>query len=239
LNLSGGSTGCRGVWPPRLLWEQETRRFESCHPDFASPTPRGGTGHRRDQLAVTQSPSGCGGSTPPLPIERLTPYLMAQRKTRGMGSRRPQVCLRRGCFPHGERGMVPGSSHTAASSWFDSSARFSRLPMAPTRRGRSSTAEPLVVNQPMSVQLRPVTPKGRGVTAEHGWLQPSRSGFESWRPCHADEALTVERLAANEEDAGSIPVIRSHDRVAQWKRTWPTCRRSEVRILSWSLPAAD
>jgi hypothetical protein len=81
--------------------------------------------------------------------------------------------------------------------------------MASTSRGRSSTAEPLVVSQPTSVQLRPVTSKGRGVAAEHGWLQPSRSGFESWRPCHADEALMAEHLVASEEDAGSNPAIRS------------------------------
>jgi hypothetical protein len=167
----------------------------------------------------------------PSSVSLLPSWLSGRASACEAEGRRFDSC--RGCpSPHGERGTVPGSSHTAASSWFDSSARLSRPPMAPTKRGRSSTAEPLVVNQPMSVQLRPVTPKGRGVTAEHGWLQPSRSGFESWRPCHADEALTVERLVASEEDAGSIPVIRSHDRVAQWKSACLTCRRAEVRILS-------
>ena len=27
------TTGCGVVWLSRLLWEQENRRFESCHPD--------------------------------------------------------------------------------------------------------------------------------------------------------------------------------------------------------------
>jgi hypothetical protein len=70
----------------------------------------------------------------------------------------------------------------------------------------------------MSVQLRPVTSRGRGVTAKHDWLQPSRSGFDSWRPCHADEALTVERLVAGEEAAGSIPAIRSRSRSSAAER---------------------
>ena len=95
-------------------------------------------------------------------------------------------------------------------------------PSLVARRGRSSTVEPLVVGQLMSVQLRPVTPfahhralraligaPGMWCNGEHDWLQPSSSRFESWRPCHADEAHMDERLVANEKVAGSMPVIRS------------------------------
>ena len=77
----------------------------------------------------------------------------------------------------------------------------------------------------MSVQLRPVTPRGRGVTAEHDWLQPSRSGFESWRPCHADEAQMDEHLVADEEVAGSKPAIRSLVRTSTSRPTSSTAER--------------